>query len=73
MVVVDEDGLVMVAVPGLPACEVHVPDPVAAIVAEPPGMFTQLTVLSGPALGLPETKTLTVSVAHPLLFVQIKL
>ena len=33
IVVVGEEGVVIVAVPGFPACAVHVPDPVAAIVA----------------------------------------
>ena len=33
IVVVGEAGVVIVAVPGLPACAVHVPGPVAAIVA----------------------------------------
>ena len=33
IVVVGELGVVILAVPGLPACAVHVPDPVAAMVA----------------------------------------
>jgi hypothetical protein len=44
IVVVGEVGVVMVAVPGLPVCAVHVPVPVAAIIAEPPGSVIQLTV-----------------------------
>ena len=71
MVVVGLVGVVMVAVPGLPACAVHVPVPVAAIVAEPPGTVIQLTVLSGPALGRVDIVTRAVSVHEPL--VQINL
>ena len=40
-----EFGFVIVAVPGLPACAVHVPLPLAFIVAVPPGNdATQFTV-----------------------------
>jgi hypothetical protein len=71
--VVGEDAEVIDAVPGLPACAVHVPLPVADIVALPPGNEeTQFTFLSGPAFGLDVTVTLAVSV-HPLAFVQMKL
>jgi hypothetical protein len=52
MVVVGEDGLVMVAVPGLPACAVQFPVPALVIVVEPPGKLMQLIVLSIPAFGL---------------------
>ena len=71
IVVVGLAGVVIVAVPGLPVCAVHVPVPVPAIVAEPPGSVAQLTVLSGPALGLAVTTTAAVSEHEP--FVQIKL
>jgi uncharacterized membrane protein YjfL (UPF0719 family) len=43
MVVVALVEFVIVAVPGFPACAVHVPVPVAAIVAKPPGRIAQLT------------------------------
>ena len=65
-------AVVIVAVPGLPDCAVHVPVPVADMVAEPPGSTAQLTVLSAPALGLAVTTTEAVSV-HPLALVQMKL
>ena len=71
MVVVGLAALVMVAVPGLPAIAVHVPAPMPAIVAEPPGRMAQVTVWSGPALGLVLTMTATVSVQPP--FVHMKL
>jgi hypothetical protein len=59
IVVVGLVGLVMTAVPGFPVgAGVHVPVPVPAIVAEPPGSMAQFTVLSGPAFGL---VTITVS------------
>ena len=66
IVVVGLDGVVMVEVPGLPANAVHVPVPVAAIVAEPPGRIAQFTVWSGPAFGFAVTMTLAVSVQPPL-------
>ena len=73
MIVVDAElGVVIVAVPGFPAWAVHVPLPVPDIVALPPGITAQLTVLSVPASGFAVTVTLAVSV-HPLAFVQIKL
>jgi hypothetical protein len=64
--VVAEVGVVIVAVPGLLASAVHVPAPVAAIVADPPGNTAQLTVWSGPAFGLAVTITAAVSVQPPL-------
>jgi hypothetical protein len=63
-------GVVMAAVPGLPACAVHVPVPVAPIVADPPGSTAQFTVLLGPALGCAVTVTVAVEVHVP--FVQTK-
>jgi len=61
IVVVGLLGVVMVAVPGLPAAAgVHVPVPVPAIVAVPPGSTAHVTVWSGPAFGL---VTMTVSAA----------
>ena len=66
-----EDGAVMVAVPGLLDSAVHAPVPVAAMVAVPPGRVAQVTVWSGPALGLAVTVTRAVSV-HPAALVQIK-
>ena len=60
---------VIMAVPGLPVCAVHVPVPVAAIVAEPPGRTIQLTVWSVPAFGLGVTTIFAVSEQVP--FVQI--
>ena len=64
-------GVVIVDVPGLDAKAVHVPVPVAAIVDDPPGKITQLTVWSGPAFGLAVTVTDAVSLQPPL--VQMKL
>jgi hypothetical protein len=64
-------GLVMVAVPGLPGIVDHDPVPMAAIVDVPPGRIAQVTVLSGPALGLAVMITATVSL-QPLRFVQMK-
>ena len=72
MVVVAELGVVIVDVPGFPACADHVPLPVADIVVVPPGSIAQLTVLSVPASGFAVTVIFAVSV-HPLAFVQIKL
>jgi hypothetical protein len=56
----------MLAVPGLPACAVHVPIPVAPIVAEPPGRVAQVTVLAGPALTPVGPPTLTVALTVQL-------
>ena len=65
IVVVGLAGVVMRAVPGLPdAAGVHVPTPVAAIVAEPPGSMAHVTVWSGPAFGFAVTVICAVSV-HP--------
>ena len=57
---------------GLPERAVHVPVPVAVIVAVPPGTIAQFTVWSVPALGLSVTIIETES-AHPLALVQMKL
>ena len=63
IVVVGLVGVVMVAVPALPAAAgVHVPTPVAAIVAVPPGNTAHVTIWSGPAFGLAVTVTRAVSV-----------
>jgi hypothetical protein len=64
MVVVGLVAVVIVAVPGLAgeAMAVHVPVPVPAIVAVPPGRVAQLTTWSGPALGLAVTTMDAVSV-----------
>jgi hypothetical protein len=64
---------VIVAVPGLPlGTGVHVPVPTAAIVADPPGnVATQLTVLSGPALGRAVTVTVATSVQVPTVHVKV--
>ncbi len=72
IVVVGDDVFVIVAVPGFPLCAVHVPLPVADIVAVPPGNMAHTTVLSIPASGFDVTTTLAVS-EHPLIFVQMKL
>ena len=72
MVVVGLVAVVISAVPGLPAIAVHVPVPVADIVAVPPGSKAQLTVLSGPALGFAVTTMEAVSV-QPYTFVRINL
>ena len=72
MVVVLSVLFVIVAVPGLPTCADHVPAPVAAIVAVPPGRTWQATTWSAPALGFAVTTMVAVSV-HPLALVQIKL
>jgi hypothetical protein len=71
IVVVGLVGVVIVAMPGLLTTAVHVPVPVAAIVAVPPGRTTQLTVWSGPASGLVVTITSAESAHVPL--VQIKI
>jgi hypothetical protein len=44
IVVLGLTGLVMVTVPGFPACADQVPAPIAAIVAVPPGSIAQVTV-----------------------------
>ena len=72
MVVVGLVVLVMIAVPGLVDCAVHVPSPVAVIVAEPLGSMAQVTVWSVPASGFAVTSIERVS-AHPLALDQIKL
>ena len=61
IVVVGLVGVVMVAVPGLPACAVHVPAPVAAMVAVPPGKDAQVTVSFGPPFTPAGPATLTVA------------
>ena len=71
MVVVGLAGAVMVAVPGLVPMAVHVPAPVAAIVAVPPGRIAHDTVWSGPASGLAVTVTVVLS-GHPAALVQTK-
>jgi hypothetical protein len=72
IVVVGEEGLDIVAGPGLPGCAVQLPLPVADILVLPPGYDeTQSTNLSGPAFGFAVTKILAVSV-QPLAFVQMK-
>ena len=71
IVVVALAGVVIVAVPGLPAMAVHVPAPVPAIVALPPGRTAHVTVWSAPAFGLAVTTIAAVSLHPP--FVQIKL
>ena len=71
MVVLALSGLVIIAVPGLVGSGVHVPDPVAVIVTDPPGSWTQLAVCIVPALGLLVTTTVAVSEQVPL--VQMKL
>ncbi len=71
IVVVGLLGVVMTAVPGFPVgAGVHVPVPVPAIVAEPPGSMAQFTVWSGPAFGLAVTVMSAVSV-QPLALVQM--
>ena len=70
IVVVGDDVLVMVAVPGFPLCAVHVPLPVALMVAVPPGNAAQFTFLSVPASGFEVTNIDAVSV-QSLEFVQI--
>jgi hypothetical protein len=62
IVVVGLLGVVMVAVPGLAGVviAVHVPVPVAAMVAVPPGRIAQETVWSGPA----PVQILTVTVSE---------
>jgi hypothetical protein len=51
----------MLAVPGLPVIAVHVPVPVADMVALPPGSVAQLTSISAPASGFAVTITDEVS------------
>ena len=72
IVVVAEPGVVIVAVPGLPACADQIPPAagVAAMVAVPPGSVAHVTVFAGPALGLAATVTVVVAVQVPT--VQIK-
>ena len=72
MVVVAELGVVIIAVPGLPACGDHMPPAagVAAMVAVPPGKVAQFTFCAGPALGWAATVTVVVEVQAPT--VQIK-
>jgi hypothetical protein len=72
IVVVGLVAVVMVAVPGLPVCALHVPVPTPDIVTDPPGSTTQDNELSAPALGFAVTTTAAVSV-HPLALVQMKL
>ena len=55
------------SVPGLLPAADHVPVPDAAIVTEPPGSTTQLSICSGPALGCADTVTLVLSAHEPLL------
>ena len=69
IVVVALVGVVMVDVPGFPALAVHVPVPVASIVADPPGSVTQVTVWLGPALAAAVTTTVVVAVHPPLVHV----
>ena len=70
IVVVGLAGVMMTALPGLPDdAGVHIPAPVAAIVAVPPGSMAQLTVWSGPAFGLAVMSIWAVSV-QPLALVQ---
>ena len=71
IVVVGLAGAVMIAVPVLVTDAVHVPAPVAAIVAVPPGALIQFTVWAGPASGMAVTTIAAVSV-QPVL-VQMKL
>ena len=61
IVLVGDVGLMIVAVPGPGVIWLHVPIPVAAIVALPPGSNAQFTVWSVPALGLAVTVTIIVS------------
>ena len=60
-VVVAEVALVIVAVPDADESSVHVPAPVPAIVAEPPGRDIQVSVWSTPADGPVLTVTVAVS------------
>ena len=71
MVVVGLAGVAIVAVPILAADAIHVPAPMAAMVAEPPGSRAQETVWSGPASGLAMTVTVVLS-GHPAGFVHTK-
>ena len=67
IVVVAELGVVIVAVPGLPACGDQRPPAaaVAPIVAEPPGSVVQGTFCADPALGWAVTVTVVVEVQVP--------
>ena len=64
-------GVVIVDVPGFPARVVHVPVPIAAIVADPPGRGTQLTVLSGPPFG--DILTIMVSEHAPTVHISVSM
>jgi hypothetical protein len=66
IVVVGLNMVVIVEVPGLFPASVHIPSPVAAIVAVPPGRIAQLTVWSGPASGSGVTVTEAVSEQLPV-------
>ena len=69
--VVGEVDVVIVAVPGFPACAVQVPVPVPDIVVLPPGSIAHTTFLSAPASGFAVTTTTAVSL-QLLAFVQMK-
>ena len=70
IVVVASVGLVIAAVPGAGMISVHVPVPVAAMVALPPGSTAQFTTWSVPASGLAVTVTIIVS-AQPVALVHL--
>jgi hypothetical protein len=70
IVVVGDEGAVIMAVPGFPVSALQVPMPVAAIVTDPPGKATQLAVWSGPAFGLAVTVTAAVSEQLPLVYIK---
>jgi hypothetical protein len=70
IVVVALVGAMIVAPPGLFSRAVHVPVPVAVMVAVPPGSTMQLTVWSDPAFGFAVTMTDAVSL-QPDALVQI--
>jgi len=71
MVVVADEGEVIVDGPGLPATAFHNPEPVPFIVATPPGKSTQLKNWSAPASGMAVT-TMTISSLHaPWLHVRV--
>jgi hypothetical protein len=72
MLVVALLAFAMLAVPGLPVIAVHVPVPVAAMAAVPPGSAAQLTAISAPAFGFAVTTTAAVSL-QPDALVQINL
>ena len=64
-------GVVIVAVPGLPACALHTPvGVVAPIVAVPPGSVAHSTDWLGPAFGWAVTVTVAEELHAP--FVQLK-